>query len=550
MTKNVTTAGLRKTMISYKFIKIFFFAILFSPLINYTLAEEAEVKQISEFTSSNLPIIIIETNGDTIVDEPKISAFMGIINNGPDNRNNITDPYTDYSGIIGIEARGNSTQYLFPKTPYAFETRDSLGENLNVSLLGMPEENDWILLASYIDRTFIRDPLAHYLSSLMGGWSSRSRFCELVINGEYRGIYILIEKIKRDDNRLDIKKLEEDDTTSTKITGGYIYEVTGFDNDFGENRKLHYPDLDDITEQQLEYIKGYDDDFRYAMVYAVYEHAVYGFSNWIDVDSFIDEMIIQEFMKNSDAYGWSSYFHKNRGEKLKAGPVWDFDQSSGNSSHLDGGNITGWIVGQSDSQPEFWSGLFNNKRFKDEMIIRWNELREDKFKDENIIAFIDSCADYLEEAQERNFELWPTLGVFLWRETEGYQDRDTYQKEVDYLKDYMVERAAWMDGQLQLESTSAEPAENEIPYTFNLEQNYPNPFNPSTTIKYSLSENTYVTLKIFNILGQEVDILVNKFQTAGNYSLNYSGDHLNSGLYFYSLTAGKNAQTKKMILLK
>jgi spore coat protein CotH len=138
---------------------------------------------------------------------------MGIIYNGPGNRNNITDPFNNYNGTIGIEMRGNSTQNMFPKKPYLIETRDSLGENLNISLLGMPEDNDWILLASYIDRTLIRDPLAYHLSSLTGRWSSRCRFCEVVINGEYLGIYILTEKIKRDDNRLNIKKLDPDDTS-------------------------------------------------------------------------------------------------------------------------------------------------------------------------------------------------------------------------------------------------------------------------------------------------------------------------------------------------
>ena len=97
-------------------------------------------KQVDDFTSSNLPIIVINTNGQTIVDEPKITATMGVINNGQGNTNNITDSFTDYNGLIGIELRGNSTQTLFPKKPYLIETRDSLGENLDVSLLGMPRD--------------------------------------------------------------------------------------------------------------------------------------------------------------------------------------------------------------------------------------------------------------------------------------------------------------------------------------------------------------------------------------------------------------------------
>jgi hypothetical protein len=523
------------TVISYFFVSI-------------TCLGQQQLNEVEEFTSSNLPIIVINTNSQTIVDEPKITANMGIINNGEGNRNNITDSFTDYNGYIGIELRGNSTQN-FPKKPYLIETRDSLGENLDVSLLGMPEDNDWILLASYIDRTFIRDPLAHYLSTIMGKWSNRSRSCEVVINGEYMGVYILIEKIKRGKNRLDIKKLTADDTSSTKITGGYIYEITGFGGDFGENRLLHYPDIEDITDGQLAYIKKYDDDFRAVMLTSTYNDSVNGYEKYIDTDSFIDEIIIQELMRNSDAYGWSGYFHKNRDQKLNAGPVWDFDQSSGNSSYMEGEKTTGWILGNSSWQPFFWKTLFNDSGFNNKLRIRWNELRKDKFSDTNISAFIDSCAGYLEESQDRNFTKWPILGVFTWRETTGYEKRDTYQKEVDYFKNFMVQRAAWMDSQLKVE-TSASLNIDELPVNFSLEQNYPNPFNPSTVISFSIPKSSKVKLKIYDVLGREVAVLMNEEKPAGVYTVNFNGNQLACGVYIYSLQTDERIVARKMLLLK
>ena len=525
---------------------------IFLCVIVFPFIGQSQNLQINDFTSSNLPIIVIETNGQEIVDEPKIAATMGIINNGPGIRNEITDEFNDFYGTIGIELRGNSTQNIFPKKPYLIETRDSLGENLNVSLLDMPEENDWILLASYIDRTFIRDPLAHFLSTFTGQWSSRSRFCEVVINGEYLGVYILIEKIKRDNDRVDIKKLEADDTTSEKITGGYIYEVTGFGGSMGVDKELHYPKIEDITQQQFDYIKKYDADFRSTMMSPYYADSVNGYSRWIKPESFIDEILVQELMRNSDAYGWSAYFHKNRGEKLEAGPVWDFDQSSGNSSYLEGHKTTGWVIGNplTNSQPAFWKKLFNEDGFNNKLRIRWNELREDKFSDEKILSFIDSCTNYLNEGQERNFEKWPILGVYTWRETIGYAERDTYQKEIDYLKNYMVERASWMDEQLKVESTDIDSDGNELLNDFSLEQNYPNPFNPSTVISYTISGSGHVLLKVFDVLGNEVGILVNKIQNPGKYSVEFSGERLSSGLYFYRLTSGSSTVTKKMILMK
>lgn len=650
---------------------------------------------------------------------------MGIIYNGPGIINHISDPYNEYHGSVGIERRGNSTQ-SFPKRPYLFETRDSLGNNLDVSLLGMPSDNDWILLASYIDRTFIRDPLAHYLSSQTGCWSSRSKFCELIVNNEYLGIYVLTEKIKRTKNRLNINKLTPAEISGEDITGGYIYEVTGFGGDFGNNRKLHYPKIDEIAQAQLEYIANYEDSYRVVMNLPAFNDTVNGYYKWIDANSFIDEILVQEVMRNSDAYGWSSYFHKDKNKKLFAGPVWDFDQSSGNSTYLEGGKTDGWIFDYGIDQPFFWKKLFYEPEFKSNLQLRWKDLRQNKFSTENIISFIDSCANYLNEAQVRNFEKWPILGVFIWRETSGYKNRNTYQKEIDYLKTYMINRLEWMDDQLKIIKTtniavinfsfeepdsekikgwdgvcsdaswngllydipgwdSDSPAydsgvekssqatngnwiaflmgrdtsyyqvteyiiqnndniklavdvknnyrasllevkmfyldesetkipiiseqftvinemtnyslsfsavnypsaighklgiefnnvspnssswigldnvtlQKSIPITsikaqnisvdYSLFQNFPNPFNPSTKISYSLKEKSKVQMIVYDMLGREVDILVNQIQDAGNYSVNFSAAALSSGIYFYTLVTRNNLITKKMILLK
>ena len=146
------------------------------------------------FESSHLPIIIINTNGNTIEDDPKISADMGIIDNGSD-LNYITDTFNDYDGKIGIETRGDFTQE-FDKKSYGFELWDEQGDDIDASLLDMPEEEDWILYASYLDRTFIRNVLTHEIWREFGYWSSRTRYCELVLNNEYQGIYILMEKNK------------------------------------------------------------------------------------------------------------------------------------------------------------------------------------------------------------------------------------------------------------------------------------------------------------------------------------------------------------------
>ncbi len=404
-----------------------------------------------KFESSNLPILIIETEGGAnIVDEPKVNATLKIAYNEEGKRNYVAGPYHESSGLIGIEIRGNVTQ-TFPKKPYIFETRDSLGENRNVEILGLPKENDWILRACYLDKTLMRNAIACQMSRNMGRYASRFRYCEVILNGRYDGVYTLMEQIKLDKNRVDLDRLTPEMTDSDSITGGYIYQVSQKAADFGNRRSLSYPAADEINEEQLNYIKEYDDKFRAVMNSSDYADPLNGYSKYIDVQSFIDEIIVQEATKNSDAYGWSSYFFKDRKRKLSAGPIWDFDQALANSSWNDGSNTEEWnITKVYNSVPPFWAKLFNEPKFQYLFKTRWLELRKSVLHTDSLMNFIDSQAILLEEAQQRNFERWPILGEFTWRSLDGYAERDTYQKEVDYMKDFLQDHLNWMDDQMRL----------------------------------------------------------------------------------------------------
>ena len=183
------------------------------------------------FTESDLPIIMIQTGGKVITDEPKITADMKIMYNGPGKINKVTDPPLHYNGKIGIELRGSSSMD-FPKKPFGFETREDNGENRNVSLLGMPAENDWILNASYNDKTLMRDALAYLIAGKFMNYAPRVRHVELIINNQYQGVYILTEKIKRDKNRVDISDMDVNDNEGNALTGGYIFKI---DKETGSN---------------------------------------------------------------------------------------------------------------------------------------------------------------------------------------------------------------------------------------------------------------------------------------------------------------------------
>ena len=438
--------------------------LLFIPLVFYS-----QIK--NEILESNLPIFVINTeNGVSIVDEPKITADLGIIYNEDGKKNYSNDIFNVYDGKIGIEIRGNSTRFFAEKKSYNFETRDDSGENLNVSILGLPSENDWVLRASYFDHTFIRNPLAGYMSRQTGYWAPKTKHVEVMLNGEYQGIYIFIEDIKRDKNRIDINKLKENEISGEDLTGGYIWEVTAFGSNFGERRKLKYPKFSEVHQIQLDYITNFDNAFRnkFRNSSEVYSNPNNGYVEHIWVESFIYELIVQEAMRNSDAYGGSAYYHKDKNGLINAGPVWDFDQSSGNSSYPDHGTghdpgvlyankpaeVDGWMVKHPKSidTPFYWSKLLDDSYFKYSLSLRWKELRADKLKSEKLLTYIDSISTNLSEAQAREFKKWPVLGRNIWRETFGFEKRDTYQKEVDYLKEFLKQRWEWLD--LELENIS------------------------------------------------------------------------------------------------
>lgn len=185
------------------------------------------------FTESNLPIVLINTNGETIVDDPKIMGDMAIIDNGPGVMNSIKDTPNDYNGKIGIEIRGSSSQ-MFPKKQYGIELWDEEGEGIDASILGMPEEEDWVLFAPYNDKALIRDALAYKLGRDMGQYASRQRFCEVLLNGEYMGVFVFFEKVKRDGERVDIAKLDPDEVNGDDLTGGYIFKIDKFTGSGGD----------------------------------------------------------------------------------------------------------------------------------------------------------------------------------------------------------------------------------------------------------------------------------------------------------------------------
>jgi len=404
-------------------------------------------------TDSNLPIIIITTDGGaTIPDDPKVRATMKLIDRGPGQRNYVSDQYNtaylNYNGRIGIELRGSSSQES-PKKNYGFTTRmaDDVTNN-NVSLLGMPEENDWILGGMVFDTALIRDYLCHKLYGRLGNYASRAVYCEVIINNDYMGLYMLQEKLKADDNRIDVIKIQTTDNTLPDLSGGYISKadkLTGGDTQAWimysfQNSIVDYihelPKPEDATYVQTAYIK--DEFFRLeAAAKNNNVSVINGYPAIIDIPSFIDYMIINEFASNPDAYQYSTYFHKDRNGKLRAGPVWDIDLSFGNDLfqwYFDRSKTYLWYFEDYfyNNGSRFWRDLFYNTQYKCYLSKRWNELIQpgQPLFHAALSELIDSTVSDISEAVIREYQRWGKSG--------------SHAQRVEDIKSFMSARTDWI----------------------------------------------------------------------------------------------------------
>jgi len=514
--------------------------------------------------SSYLPLIVIDTRGQDIWDDPKIVAGMKVIDNGPGNTNNQFQDGTDYEGNIGIETRGQSSE-MFPKKSYLIELRTETGVDTSATLLGMPAEEDWVLYAPYSDKTMLRNSLTFHLGGKMAGWQPRNRFCEVYLNGAYNGVYVLMENIKRDSNRVDVSKLKTDEVAGDDLTGGYIIKAdktadAGNDEYFtitpsvryhsSDNYRFTYvyPDFDEIVQEQKNYIKKYMTDVENSLNGESFSDPFTGFRKYLDVKSFVDFQIIQELTNNVDGYRFSTFFYKDKdskGGKLHAGPLWDFDLCYGNEDYTDFNLQTDiWLYtkypDEYGGRMHWWARLMEDISYRSFFISRWKELRDGSFSTDSIMNYLDNSINYLGEAVDRNFDRWPILGEYVWP---NYYIGETYEDEVDYLKTWVTDRVNWIDANIMFaEGVSENPSKQGILV-------FPNPVRDKLNLYFYLTYSGEIRMEIIDLLGRKV--FNNEFlpDNQGYQYISYEIDNLASGYYVLQIFQGQRFIGKENILI-
>ena len=440
---------------------------------------------------TNLPIVFINTQEQIIHKDYRIAVRMKIIDNsdGINYGDTISHPNqkVDYEGWVGIKYRGNSSFDMSPKKPLGFKTlksNDVDGKKEKVELMGMPADNDWVLLAPYNDRSMIRDVLMFQLARPYFEYTPRARHCEVILDGIYYGVYIMSERPRKGKNRLN---LDDPGTNGDELTGGYQLEIDRNDEDhwytskypavdkdgnsYSQWNHIHFlykhPEYDEMIPdypEQLEYIQNQIDKMEDALASDNFTDPNEGYRKYLDPMSFIDYQLSQEISNNIDGYRLSTTIYKHRDSKdphFKTA-IWDFNIAFGNADYCGAYKTDFWVYQNTyltstnsyQKVPFWWMRLMEDPDYVTQLKARWQQYREEFYSNEHIENTIDSLVNVLNVcgARERNDNTWPIWNVNVWP-VPNWQTVNTLEKEINYLKTWLKERIAWIDEQLDYEST-------------------------------------------------------------------------------------------------
>jgi hypothetical protein len=364
-----------------------------------------------------------------------------------------------------LELHGE-TSLALAKQSYQVELVDDKREDRELPLLGLPPGSDWVLHSCGFDPTCTRNVLAYTLARQLGHYAPRTRFVELVVDGDYRGLYVLIDRVRRDNDRIDLPR-PADSTADGDITGGYVFRM-----DLGEGLpsdavprdwvspvtptiySFHYPRFDRITAGQQEYLRDFMMRFETMMRSDGWNDPQTGYRRWLDLDSWVDFALLQELSMNPDAYFKSIYLQKwprSRGDRLAIGPIWDFDLAFGAVEFRDARNTQAWAYtmnrfggvgvpydppGTVPYVPEYWERLWSDPPFQRDLRCRWQQLRASTLRVDVLNLTIEGWAERLAAPLARDAARWPDL------------PKNSYKPAIGLLKEVLGQRLEWMDASL------------------------------------------------------------------------------------------------------
>ena len=406
----------------------------FSKLVNYKVvaADKTEKTYVVKFSDNGIAALYLNTNGTAITSKDVyVTGTLKLVGNFKD---------VLFDGKTEVKGRGNST-WDMPKKPYRIKL------DKKASLLGMPENKNWVLLANYADKSLIRSELAFSLSRSIGRpFTVASRYIELYLNGSYLGSYQLTQQVKEGPGLVDIEEQPDGTTTLPNLSGGYLIEQDLFANGepvyFYTTKKMpfviKYPDEDKINQQQKDYIKNHFQKLEDALYADNFTDPVNGYRKYFDVNTYVDYYIVNEVIGNPDAFRSTYLFKKRNDDKIYTGPIWDFDKAANNDNRL-GDQVNG-LMSNAAFEPKIWfKRLMMDQAFRQRIRSRWNELKP---KIQSLTSIIAPLEKKLAVSQVRNFTRWDILKKQSYLELVV---SGSYEGEVRYLKTFLDNHIAWLD---------------------------------------------------------------------------------------------------------
>jgi len=407
-------------------------------------------------------LFIATEEGRNVVDEPKIGATLTVAD-ARDLSNKITDvkQATGPEFRIGIELRGRSSQ-LFPKKGFGIELRDASGSNLDAPLLGMPAADDWALHGPFADRSLLRNALAYTTARAIGAAAPRTRFCEVVLNGAYIGIYLLCEKADRGQARIPLKRNIDEPPLADYLvqinfeletpTDGWV-STHPFRESPIDYHAYHYeyPKARNITSSEAAYLQGWFENVESILT----GPDSLKYAQFIDLRSWIDYIIMNELGRDVDAYNASTFLVKRADGLIYAGPIWDQNFAFGNSDYCGGRSVEGLSIESEEvckwRVPSLLFGrTWADPAFRQTVAERYFELRQGPLGD-GLFERLDSLEALLSPAVGRNFARWPIEGTYHW--PNAYVG-NSWPDDVNYLRGWLVRRINYLDKRFGAYSTS------------------------------------------------------------------------------------------------
>lgn len=503
----------------------------------------------ADFQSSTLPLVFITIDSSSIeYFNDTTVADLGIVYNGPGNRNYINDTknnYNDKALIITLNNREDLNRKSFL---IKLLEKDKDNNVVKKSIVGLPAETEFTLECVFADKSLIRNVLAYSLARKIGLYAPRTMFCEVFINEYYSGIYVFTEKIKPNKNGVNISEMKDSDTNNIAITGGYIFKIDDPSKKDGIYYKLNFnaPHLDGLKPQynivhpetpngkQISYLKNYIAAFEKNLKSDTFNNPINGYHKYIDYPSFIDYLLINELAKNNNGYRLKSYFYKqndSQGGKLFAGPIFGFDYAFANGSLCEASDPSDWAYDYNYVCPErgiifvpfWWERLVEDTNFANNIDCRWYSLRKNKLSDNSILKCIDSIYSVIKDPQKRDYninKLKPFFSPYV------------YLDQINIIKDWILNRTYYMDdytpGYCVMNSIKLAANKNSISIS-------PNPINSNSSIKVKVAKNLFGSLIITDMTGRNVLSIPNMYFTIGNNNIYLNKECYKKGLYFVKL---------------